>query len=204
MAQDAVSSFQVELEEAFPHVDPGVEIYRITNKVTGKSYIGVTSTGSAKRWTRHLMDCRKNVHRPLYHSMNKHGVDSFVIEVIDRAIDWQDGLRKEVEYIEKLGTLFPGGYNITLGGEGTKGFVPPDWLRAKWSEARKGHEWAAEQNSARSTSMKAKWRDEGFRSARVVAMSGRRWSDEQRKARSEAMKGRPFGAPAPHYAEVAA
>lgn len=27
MAQDAVSSFQVELEEAFPHVDPGVEPY---------------------------------------------------------------------------------------------------------------------------------------------------------------------------------
>lgn len=27
MAQSAVSSFQVELEEAFPHVDPGVEPY---------------------------------------------------------------------------------------------------------------------------------------------------------------------------------
>lgn len=27
MAQDAVSSFQVELEEAFPHVDPGVVPY---------------------------------------------------------------------------------------------------------------------------------------------------------------------------------
>jgi group I intron endonuclease len=60
-------------------------IYRITNKVNGKVYIGQTVQSNPKmRWYAHLDYARKGRKSHLYDSMRKHGIDNFDWEVIDQ------------------------------------------------------------------------------------------------------------------------
>lgn len=107
-------------------------IYKITNQINGKMYIGKTEhINPYDRWKEHIRDrkrrrCEK---RPLYSAMNKYGVENFMFEVIDSADDGQTLCDKEIEYIEKYRTYTGfkdcNGYNNTLGGEG-KSYIKLD------------------------------------------------------------------------------
>ena len=60
-------------------------IYKITNKINGKSYIGKTLKSIEERWTEHCQDYKRerNEKRPLYLAMNKYGIENFLIEKIE-------------------------------------------------------------------------------------------------------------------------
>lgn len=60
-------------------------IYKITNTVNGKYYIGSTSENFLKRWNHHINSLRRNSHKNehLQHAFNKYGEDSFVFEVVE-------------------------------------------------------------------------------------------------------------------------
>ena len=93
-------------------------IYKITNVINGKSYIGKTLSSIENRWKEHCSDSkkRKNEKRPLYSAMNKYGVDNFKIEQIEECND-DIVNEREVYWIEYFGT-FKNGYNATIGGDG--------------------------------------------------------------------------------------
>lgn len=95
-------------------------VYKITNLVNGKIYVGQTTCTEAKRWREHKCAARKqNPKLAIHRAMAKYGFDSFAMEVIDSADSQEELSRKEVEWIVKLnsGTLGHG-YNLTAGGEG--------------------------------------------------------------------------------------
>lgn len=60
-------------------------IYKITNKINGKVYIGKTLNSIQKRWREHLIDSKKRrcEKRPLYSAINKYGEENFEIEQIE-------------------------------------------------------------------------------------------------------------------------
>ena len=60
-------------------------IYKITNKITGKSYIGA-SENVEKRWSRHKSDLRKNNHHnpPLQKSWDKYGENNFELKILEK------------------------------------------------------------------------------------------------------------------------
>jgi group I intron endonuclease len=61
-------------------------IYKITNHINNKVYIGQTiQTNPKMRWYSHQADARKGKKSHLYDSMRKHGVENFVWEVIAQA-----------------------------------------------------------------------------------------------------------------------
>lgn len=93
-------------------------IYKITNKVNGKVYIGKTVLTVQKRWSQHCSDYEKEEKssRPLYSAMRKYGVDNFDIEQVEECSE--DILSdRERFWIEYYGS-FTNGYNATLGGDG--------------------------------------------------------------------------------------
>lgn len=94
-------------------------IYKITNLVNGKAYIGKTTFTIERRFQQHKEDYKKeiNKNRPLYKAMNKYGIKNFIVEEIGNYSDEQLN-EKEIEYIKFFDTYY-NGYNATLGGDGT-------------------------------------------------------------------------------------
>lgn len=93
-------------------------IYKITNLINGKPYIGKTLSTIEERWKEHCRDARKErcEKRPLYSAMNKYGIENFKVEQIEECCDNVVNER-EVYWIEYFGT-FKNGYNATIGGDG--------------------------------------------------------------------------------------
>lgn len=93
-------------------------IYKITNNINQKSYIGLTYFSVEKRWKEHISDSKKsNPEKYLYRAMQKYGIENFSIEVIEECNN-SILMEKEIYYIEKYETFYKG-YNQTLGGEGS-------------------------------------------------------------------------------------
>ena len=94
-------------------------IYKITNTINGKCYIGeTTKTDPEKRWKEHKSTIKRGVGCPaLQNSVIKHGIDNFKFEILIICFD-EDRYKYEIEYIKKYKTLIPNGYNILEGGPG--------------------------------------------------------------------------------------
>lgn len=90
-------------------------IYKITNKVNGKCYVGFTNNPSI-RWSNHK-HCKYN--RPLYNSIKKHGIENFSFEILYEHEDRNHVLLEKEPFFIKLHEAYSKGYNCTLGGENT-------------------------------------------------------------------------------------
>lgn len=102
-----------------------ITIYKITNIVSEKIYIGKTKQKLSKRISEHFNLLRNNKHYNKYiqSSYNKYGKDSFSIESIDTCEE-KDWIQKEIFWIKKFKSNDKNfGYNLTKGGEGGNGRV---------------------------------------------------------------------------------
>lgn len=93
-------------------------IYKITNNINNKIYIGKTNYNIEKRFREHILDSRrrKKEKRPLYNAMNKYGVENFSIEIVEECSPSMANER-EIYWIEYYDS-FKNGYNATIGGDG--------------------------------------------------------------------------------------
>lgn len=98
-------------------------IYKITNKVNGKCYIGETKKDEpTKRWKQHINTISRGVGCPaLGSAVKKYGIENFEFKVLIICFD-EDRFIYEKEYIKKYNTYGENGYNMTYGGEGG-GFI---------------------------------------------------------------------------------
>lgn len=98
-------------------------VYKITNTLNGKVYIGITTKTVDARWRAHLSSAYvKNVDYYLYNAMRKYGKAAFLIEPIYEATSVKELLAVEKGLIAQYGTYATAnGYNQTLGGEGVFG-----------------------------------------------------------------------------------
>lgn len=112
-------------------------IYKITNTVTQKSYIGQTKRTIQRRFNSHISEANRKLYDTYLHrSIRKHGKENFIIELIEECN--KDNIsEREIFWIQTLNTKSPNGYNLHDGGYGGC-FNPSDELRQKLSNARKG------------------------------------------------------------------
>lgn len=87
-------------------------IYKATNKINGKSYIGKTINFKRRKY-----EHKHNSNSYFYKAMKKYGLRNFKWEIIDCALFEEILYKMEKYYIKKLKTKFPNGYNLTDGGE---------------------------------------------------------------------------------------
>jgi group I intron endonuclease len=98
------------------------EIYKITNIINNKVYVGITNQGYKTRWYKHCSDAIRDCGFPLHLAMQKHGIANFKIEVIDIANTIQELKDKEKYWISHYNSNNREiGYNLTEGGDGTFG-----------------------------------------------------------------------------------
>ena len=94
-------------------------IYKITNIINDKGYVGKTENGPKKRWREHLAAARNNPIMVISKAIRKYGPENFKFEIIEECLS-EDVNKKETYWIGKLDT-FENGYNSTLGGDGAVG-----------------------------------------------------------------------------------
>jgi len=114
-----------------------MRIYKITNIITGKFYIGKTIRSLDERFYHHKYAAKnqdKKTH--LMSSMNKYGHDNFIIEELCTATNENELSSLEIEYISKLKPY----YNKAPGGKGgrNKGFYLSEEHKIKISSSLKG------------------------------------------------------------------
>lgn len=93
-------------------------IYKISNSVNDKVYIGKTLSSIEKRFQEHKKDSSRDTEniRPLYRAMNKYGYDCFFVELVEEA-PIEHLSEREQFWIEYYNS-YHNGYNATLGGDG--------------------------------------------------------------------------------------
>jgi group I intron endonuclease len=96
-----------------------VIIYKITNNINGRIYIGQTIRSITQRFTAH---CTKNGSRSyIGKAIKAHGRDNFSIEQIDSASTIEELNNKEVYWIAYYNsTDLSIGYNLAYGGDNRK------------------------------------------------------------------------------------
>lgn len=94
-------------------------IYKISNKINNKVYIGKTNRTVEKRWREHRRSYNKqrNEKRPLYNAMRLYGIDNFFIETIEQ-VDYSVVNEREQYWINYYNS-YNDGYNATIGGDGS-------------------------------------------------------------------------------------
>ena len=110
------------------------EVYKITNNINGKVYIGITIQGVDVRWYKHCSDANLDSTFPIHNAIRKYGKDNFKIEVIEEIENEDFDFLKErekywIQYYDSYNR--EKGYNLTLGGDGTFGRFHSDETKEK-------------------------------------------------------------------------
>lgn len=85
-----------------------IGIYKITNKINGKVYIG-QSIHIERRWKEH---CRQSTNSVISDAIKQYGKENFIFEVIEEC-NQEELNEKEEYYIQLYNSIVPNGYNVT-------------------------------------------------------------------------------------------
>lgn len=95
-------------------------IYKATNKINNKSYIGLTTRTLEDRKEEHKKEAFFGDEKVFHKAIRKYGFDSFDFSILeDNILDREELKQKEIFYIKHFNThyLTGFGYNMTYGGD---------------------------------------------------------------------------------------
>ena len=179
-----------------------IGIYKITNKLNGKVYIGQSRDIDA-RWRQHI-NAKDNF--AIHNAIKKYGKENFKFEVLlECPVDMLDVWERDM--IALYNCMSPYGYNLTEGGEGhhlseehkrkisesNKGRIVSEETRHKISESRKGRRASEETLLKMSEVNKGKHLSEEHKrkiSNTLKGVKRKPCSEEHKRKLSESIKGR--------------
>lgn len=97
-------------------------VYKHTNKINGKCYIGIVLNGRKPehRWGINGCNYLDNTQYKFARAILKYGWDNFEHEILFAGLTAEEAKAKEKELIKKYDS-YKNGYNSTLGGDGSLG-----------------------------------------------------------------------------------
>jgi len=110
-------------------------IYKATNKIDGKCYIGQTTGLLKNRINRHVLDSKKKNNIYFHNAIIKYGSDNFKWCILEFCYSLEELNEKEQWYIKHYNSFGDNGYNMTTGGEKC---IFSDEVKKRLSEQRKG------------------------------------------------------------------
>lgn len=134
-------------------------IYCITNKTTGKKYVGKTKRRVSSRWSAHCHDAlKRGLNTHFARAVRKYGKEDFVVEILEKCNSIPDLNSRETWWIETVDS-YRNGYNSTRGGDGGSGIKWSEEARKKQSEIRLGMKFSEEHkaNLSRAHQGKSSW-----------------------------------------------
>ena len=100
-------------------------IYKITNTINGKSYIGKTEYDPPeRRWKQHIAESKKDrsSSRALCRALQKYSIEKFSFQVLEKT----DKPNEREQYYIQYYNTYHNGYNETLGGDGASYLELPE------------------------------------------------------------------------------
>lgn len=175
-------------------------VYKITNKINNKLYIGITKRPLEYRWNlhKHCANRYKKLWSHLYSAMRKYGIENFEINILKTCYSDKQLYRAEIYFIKKFDTTNRlKGYNISKGGEvSTAGRIVSRLTRKKLSLANKKRFENPIERERIATSLKGRIigpRSEEVRAKISLAKLGRKHSEETKLRYSIMRRGKPSG-----------
>lgn len=167
-------------------------IYKVTNLLDNKFYIGLSKGILPWVIKRHRNDAKNKPQYKLHLAINKYGFENFKFEVIDNSATTEDELSQlEIKYIAELKPQ----YNISAGGYGVKGLTPwnkggnlPQYVKDKISLTLKGRKLTEEHKRNQLLHRKTFARSEETRRKISEAHKGRIHSEQSKRNMSEGRK----------------
>ena len=150
-------------------------IYKITNTINDRVYIGQTVGSLAKRWSQHTTSMKNS---PLYNAFRKYGRDKFKIEAVCSALSPEYLNELEQYFIKFYDCMAPKGYNLTSGGDSA--YTRSEHSREQQRRAMLGHTVSDETRAKISATLMGR---EGVRRGAVL-------SEETKAKIGAATKGR--------------
>lgn len=132
-------------------------VYKHTNKINNKVYIGITGKSPEDRWGKNGNKYSKKSQPIFYNAIQKYGWDNFIHEILFEKLTKKEAYEKEKELIAFYdSTNHEKGYNCSTGGEASA-------CGCKWTEEHKkkismsliGHEISAETREKISNTLKS-------------------------------------------------
>lgn len=131
------------------------DIYKVTNKLNGKYYIGVTTQSVGARVKQHLYKALSGSQYNFHIALAELGLENFTIEVIDSTDNLEEAKELEKYWIKKLhSNNSEYGYNSDCGGDIM--FHTPE-SKAKISAIHKGKDMSKFYNSVLQYSLDGKF-----------------------------------------------
>lgn len=157
-------------------------IYKITNNINGKIYIG------KHKYSRPTLDESYRASGVyINRSIEKYGWQNFTQELIDTADTLEELNHKECYYIKLYQCQHPSGYNLTDGGDGLSN--PSDEVREKMASKKRGTKQSEDTKSKRIASLKKVEHTLEWRQKVSASNKGTPPSQLARQCSSEAHKG---------------
>lgn len=115
-------------------------IYKTTNKINGKCYIGQTIRSLEEREKQHLKDAKQKrySHYLLYRAINKYGMNNFLWGILHENIKDMNSLNVLEQLEITIHDSYNNGYNMTIGGRGSIGKKHSQKTKEQMSKSRKG------------------------------------------------------------------
>ena len=111
-------------------------IYKITNSINNKIYIGQTHYSIKERWRQHKYVASHPEHvsynSPLYQAFRKYGLENFILEPVEECAEEKLDDR-EIYWINYYNSYGTNGYNATLGGKGNRIYKEED-IKTLWDK----------------------------------------------------------------------
>lgn len=144
-------------------------VYKITNSVNDKIYIGLTSKTVEKRWKKHVSDAEQ-MKRPhaIHRAIRKYGAGTFHISILFESDSLEELNEMEKKSIELQNSMWPNGYNLHSGGEA---HVISELTRNKMSLAQMGKKQSQQTKSKRSMKLSGKTQPKDLVKKRSKAIS---------------------------------
>lgn len=127
-------------------------IYKITNLVNGKVYVGQTTLPVDARWRAHCAKSSCKTGIQISYAIQKYGKDQFDFSIIETCSSIDELNTREMFWIKELNSISPAGYNLCEGGSNGK---KHEDTKLRISAANKGRSFSEEHKKALSEARKS-------------------------------------------------
>jgi group I intron endonuclease len=140
----------------------------------GKGYVGRTRCALLRRYKEHLRAAEQGSPYAVHRAIHKYGAKNTILKVLAKDLSWKDSSAVEMHWIAKLGTLKPGGYNLTTGGDGAPNLSKE--ARQRIAKSRRGTHLSKETRSKISKTNKGRTLSTVTRQRMSMARRGKKFT----------------------------